>query len=241
MDYVIAIPTLSRPCALKKKTLHLLETQMIPKDKIYIFVVDEEYEMYASLLSEEYNIVIGQRGIANQRNFISNYFKIDQYIVSFDDDITDLMFLEDGKELKSIYNLKNVIDFMINVMDSGCINLAGVYPVSNAFFMKDTITTDLRFIIGGWFIYCNQKLMLDIRSESKEDYENTLLYFLNNGSVMRFNNLCFKSRKHSEGGLGRDRKARNVQAAKYLVETYDEMVSYKKDTLEEIRLKRINY
>jgi len=239
MDYVIAIPTLSRPCALKNKTLHLLDDYMIPKDNIYIFVIDEEYDAYASVLSDDYHIIVGERGIANQRNFISNYFNINQYIVSFDDDLTDLMFLEDGKDLKSINNLQNVITMMINVMDSSGVFLAGVYPVSNGFFMKDTITTDLRFIIGGWFIYYNQKLMLDIRSESKEDYENTILYFLNNKSVLRFNNICFKSKKHSEGGLGRDRSLRNVRSAYYLVETYPKIVSYKKDTLEEIRLKRI--
>ena len=51
---------------------------MIPKDNIYIFVIDEEYDAYASVLSDDYHIIVGERGIANQRNFISNYFNINQ-------------------------------------------------------------------------------------------------------------------------------------------------------------------
>ena len=127
MEYNVAIPSLSRPCALKKKTLRLLERYKIPKSSIYIFVIECEYEIYKSIIGDGYNLVVGVCGIANQRNFISNYFDMDSYILSIDDDIEDMYFLEDETKLTSINNLKVVINFIINTMDSGNINLAGVY------------------------------------------------------------------------------------------------------------------
>jgi len=239
MEYNVAIPSLSRPCALKKKTLRLLESYKIPKSSIYIFVVESEYEIYKSIIGDGYNLVVGVCGIANQRNFISNYFDMDSYILSIDDDIEELYFLEDETKLTSINNLKVVINFIINTMDSGNINLAGVYPIANAFYMRDAITLDLRFCIGGFFIINNKKLMVDTASEGKEDYALTIKYFINDGSVIRFSNICFKSKKHADGGLGKDRSCLNAYAASYLVNTYPKMCVYRKNSVTEVRLKRL--
>ena len=238
MEYVVAIPSLSRPCALKKKTLQLLDTYNIPKNSIYVFVVENEYEIYKSIIGEGYNLVCGVHGIAAQRNFISEYFEFDTYICSFDDDIEKVMFLDDDIDLTSVNNLKLIINFMINTMESTDINLAGVYPIANAFYMRDVITTDLRFVIGGFYIFKNKKLMLSTSAESKEDIENTIMYFIHDDAVLRFSNLCFKSKKHACGGLGKDRNALNAYAASYLTNTYPTLCVYKKNSVTEVRLKR---
>ena len=237
MEYVIAIPSLSRPCALKRKTLRLLESYKIPKHSIYVFVIDSEYEIYRSIIGDEYNLVSGVCGIANQRNCISNYFDMDSYICSMDDDIENIMFLDDTK-LTNVNSFKSIINFMINTMDSAEVNLAGVYPIANPFYMRDTVSTDLRFCIGGLFVYKNKRLMLNTSAESKEDIQNTIKYFIHDGSVLRFNNLTFKSKKHSAGGLGKDRSALNAYAAAYLTNTYSDLCVYKKDSVTEVRLKR---
>ena len=156
MNYFVAIPSLSRPCALKRKTLRLLESYKIPKSSIYVFVIDSEYEIYKTVIGEGYNLVCGVRGIANQRNYISNYFAFDSYILSMDDDIENVMFLDDNK-LTNVNSLKSIISFVINTMDSAEVNLAGLYPIANPFYMKDTVTTDLRFCIGGFYIFKNKK------------------------------------------------------------------------------------
>jgi len=240
MEYVIAIPSLSRPCGLKNKTLNLLERHEIPKSSVYIFVVEQEYEIYNSIIGDGYNLVVAELGITNQRNFISKYFDLGTYILSIDDDIEEVYFLEDEIRLTPISNLNLVINFMINTMWTSELNLAGLYPVRNAFFMRDTITTDLRFCIGGFFIIKNQKLMLSTQAESKEDYELTLKHFINDGAVLRFNNIVFKSKKHAEGGLGKDRSALNAYAASYLVNEYPDMCVYKKGSVTEVRLKRLS-
>ena len=237
MEYVIAIPSLSRPCALKRKTLRLLESYKIPKHSIYVFVIDSEYEIYKSIIGEGYNLVCGVCGIANQRNYISNYFAFDSYICSLDDDIENIMFLDESK-LTTVNSLKSIISFVINTMDSAEVNLAGVYPIANPFYMKDTVTTDLRFCIGGFYIFKNKKLMVDTASESKEDYALTIKYFIHDDAVLRFNNLCFKSKKHACGGLGKDRDLMNAYAASYLVNKYNSVCVYRKDSITEVRLKR---
>ena len=238
MEYVLAIPSLSRPCALKKKTLQLLDTYNIPKSSIYVFVVENEYEIYKTVIGEGYNLVCGVHGIAAQRNFISNYFEFDTYILSMDDDIENVMFLDDDIDLTSVNNLKLIINFMINTMDSAEVNLCGVYPIANAFYMRDNVTTDLRFCIGGLFLYRNKRLMVDTASESKEDYALTIKYFIHDDAVLRFNNLTFKSKKHTCGGLGKDRDTMNAYAASYLVNTYPSVCVYRKNSVTEVRLKR---
>jgi len=240
MEYVIAIPSYNRPCGLKNKTLNFLERHEIPKNLIYIFVVEQEYEIYNSIIGDGYNLVVSERGISNNRNFISKFFDLGSYVVSMDDDIEEVFFLEDEIRLTPVSNLKLVINFMINTMDSSDLNLAGVYPVRNGYFMKDTISTDLKFCIGGFFIIKNQKLMLSTQAQSKEDYELTLKHFINDGAVLRFNNIVFKSKKHAEGGLGKERSALNAYAAAYLVNEYPDMCVYKKGSVTEVRLKRLS-
>ena len=237
MNYFVAIPSLSRPCALKRKTLRLLESYKIPKHSIYVFVIDSEYEIYKTVIGEGYNLVCGVRGIANQRNFISNYFELDTYICSMDDDIENVMFLDENK-LTNVNSLNSIISFVINTMDSGQINLSGIYPIANPFYMRDTVTTDLRFCIGGLFVYRNKRLMVDTASESKEDYALTIKYFIHDEAVLRFNNLTFKSKRHACGGLGKDRSAMNAYAAAYLTNKYPSVCVYKKDSITEVRLKR---
>ena len=123
-------------------------------------------------------------------------------------------------------------------MDSAEVNLCGVYPIANAFYMRDNVTTDLRFCIGGLFLYRNKRLMVDTASESKEDYALTIKYFIHDDAVLRFNNLTFKSKKHACGGLGKQRDTMNAYAASYLVNTYPSVCVYRKNSVTEVRLKR---
>jgi len=235
----VAIPSYNRPRQLVDKTLAFLERHSIPKSDIYIFVEFQEESIYKdSINNNEYNIVIGRHGIANQRNFISNYFDKDEFILCIDDDIHDLLFLDNGI-LKPVADLKFIMNSMKDVMENTGLNLSGIYPTPNPFFMREgKLSTTLKFIVGQFYIMRNQKLMLDVRSESKEDYLNSILYYLNDGGVIRRNDLCVKSSNHARGGLGNLKTKRlqlNVRASGFLIEAWPEFVSHKK-ALGEIRL-----
>jgi len=235
----IAVPSYNRPRQIIDKTLSFLNKHHIPKSDIYIFVVAEEQGIYTDTIdNDEYNIVVGHHGIAKQRNFISNYFELDEYVACLDDDVHDLLFLDNGI-LQPVADLGFIFNNIVDIMESTGLNLAGVYPTPNPFFMRSGILTiNFKFIVGQFYIIKNQKIMLDVRSESKEDYEQSILYYKNDGGVIRFNNLAVKSSNHARGGLGCNKRLRlqkNVRASEYLITTYPNMVKHKK-ALGEIRL-----
>lgn len=96
MSYVIAIPSYQRYSILEQKTLNMLNRYHIPKNKIYVFVANQtEKKTYQEHLDSELygHLVVGKKGLKNQRNFITKYFPIGQEIVHLDDDISELRLL----------------------------------------------------------------------------------------------------------------------------------------------------
>ena len=84
--YKIVIPTYKRHKLISNKgTLNFLNKNNIPKENIILFVADEkEKELYKKSVSKKLysgNIIVGIKGILNQRNFIINYFPKGQYII----------------------------------------------------------------------------------------------------------------------------------------------------------------
>jgi hypothetical protein len=82
---------------------------------------------------------------------------------------------------------------------------------------------------------------MNIHAETKEDYEQTILYFKMDGGVLRFNNITAKTKFNSEGGLGTDRYERNKLAAEYLYKKYPDIISIfqRKNKMYEVKLKRL--
>jgi hypothetical protein len=110
--------------------------------------------------------------------------------------------------------------------------------------MKPKITTELKFIIGVLFGYINRhikKLVPSIRSETKEDYEQSILYYKMDGGVIRFNNITTKTKFNAEGGLGTNRFDRNKNAAEYLKKTYPEIITifHRDNGMTEVRFARM--
>lgn len=90
MNYKIAIPSYNRPQGLLKKTLKYLNSKNIPHDKIYIFVNNQnQFNFYRIYIPEDINIVItNQNGLVSSRNFIEEYFNLNDFIICMDDDIS---------------------------------------------------------------------------------------------------------------------------------------------------------
>jgi hypothetical protein len=198
VNYVVAIPTYNRHDVLDKKTLKTLIEGNVNKNRIFLFVANkEQYKLYEETVPKNmYNqIIIGKKGITNQRKFIAKYFTEGQYVISMDDDVEQFEILKGDKLVK----LKDVDQFFIqayNLLKKEHLFIWGIYPVRNPFFMYKNITTDLRFIIGvtfGFIVRHNKKLEPSIKAETKEDYEQTILYFKMDGGVLRFNNITTKN------------------------------------------------
>lgn len=242
IDFIIAIPTYQRYNELNLKTLNTLKHYQISSKKIFIFVSDDnekmEYEKYIS--PDDYNeIVVGVLGITAQRNFITQYFSDGLYIISMDDDIESIMNM--GIEINDFNEL---IQSNYHLMDSHNCDTWGIYPVNNVFFMKSQkkFTYSFKFIIGCLFGFINNKnYVLNTDCESKEDYERSVLSFINRGAIMRCNHISVKTKFYAVGGLGKDRDASNLKSVDYLISTYPLYFGkkYRKDGRGEIRVRKI--
>ena len=241
-DYYIAIPTYKRKEILNNKTLAMLDKYNIDKNKINIFVENEE--QYCDYNDSKYNFIItNTKGIGAKRKFMKNYFANGENILMIDDDVEDLI-------------LKNYFDFVLNdfiveafkIAKIENVSLWGVCLYDNVFFLKDTITTNLKFI-GGTFqgIRINdssRSIVVDI--DHFEDIENSLLHFLKEGKTLRFNFMGLRTKYYQPtGGICADkggvdkREEEALINATYLMGMYSDYISVyaKKDGKINIRLK----
>jgi hypothetical protein len=246
-NYVIAIPTYNRADELVSKSLTTLANGNVPSSRIYIFVATKaQAKLYSDTVPKTmfHKIVVGQLGIANQRKYISNYFLEHQYIVSMDDDVEAVEKMVSPTKLTKISDLDIIFKEAYQKMLTENLYIWGVYPVHNPFFMKKTTTTGLKFIIGVLYGYINRhnkKLHPSPHAETKEDFEQSILYFKMDGGVVRYNYIVPKTKFNAPGGLGQDRFARNKSAAEYLKKTYPDIITifHRSNGTPEVRLARL--
>ena len=243
MDYVIAIPSYKRSDVLKKKTLAMLKLYKIPTNKIHIFLANKkEHDEYKKALEPKScnKLIVGKPGIKNIRNFMSQYFNEGQQIVYLDDDIGKIWECRNsgdpndkkGNKLSEIKSLDTFIKKAFKLSRKTGFKNWSVYPRDNAFFMKPTehknhVTTDLRFLMGGFHGVINCK-KAEVRTiGDKEDYERTIKYFLNDGGVIRFNNIsCYTRVYKAQGGLQETKRIQESnKSSKALIKKYPHLVS----------------
>lgn len=222
MKYVI--PSYNRLKTLETKSLTFLKKHGISPDNIYIFTAPEEFDLYSQTFSS-YKVILGLKGLMEQRNFITDYFEEGEELVCLDDDIEDLKELRENK-LVTVQDLESWIQSIFQDLRNRSLSFWGIYPISNAFFMKPTVSTDLKFCIGHFWGVINRK-DIKISLLFKEDYQRTLLFYKRDGGVLRINNICAKTKMYSVGGIGqkqKDRLEENIKSSKYLLELYPECV-----------------
>ena len=229
MKYVI--PSLKRSTILKNRTLKLLEQHNVMPNEIYIFCVKEEVAKYYQDLTTSvgcpYNIIAGKKGIAEQRNFISNYFDENEKIVTIDDDVEEIYSWKSKKKIVPLKNLKKFIDKCFKIMDKEKTKCCGVYPVKNPFYMNDNYTTNLKFCIGQFRCFYNIKEIEASRTFNLlEDYEITLKYYLNYGKIIRFNNICLKANYASLCGGLNNTDRRYITKTKEVEQFYNSFSIY---------------
>lgn len=242
--YVVVIPSYQRAELLKEQTLATLQKGDVSAKLIYIFVASKEEEkLYNDTIPKNmYNkIVIGVKGINEQRKYIMKYFPEKQQIVSLDDDIKSVVTVNGS-------TVTNLHDFFLEAfkeIKKNKLFMWGVYPCDNAFYMKGQkpTTTCLRFIIAALYGFVNRHdMILDSKIQEKEDVENSIKYYLRDGGVLRFNHIGIKTKfKNTKGGLGgiENRFKANKEAAEYLHAKYPEItrIKIRKNGMYEIVLK----
>tara|TARA_B100000963_G_scaffold155138_1_gene134985 strand:+ start:215 stop:1087 length:873 start_codon:yes stop_codon:yes gene_type:complete len=245
-DYVVAIPSYKRWEEITKKTLPTLKRGKVDKNKIHVFVANKtEEKLYREKLDPNTygKIVVGKKGLVQQRRFISQYFPEGTMIVSLDDDIQKVIRLTKDEKLTELKDLDSFFKKAFRLLKEKNLYLWGVYPVNNALFMKNTMTTDLRFVIGVMHGYINRhdhKLYPSLKSVSKEDIEQTILFYLKDKGILRFNDITFRTVFNAPGGLGTNRYQMNKNAQEYLCKKYPKIAKpkFRPDGTPEVTLNR---
>jgi hypothetical protein len=253
MDYIVAIPSYKRSDVCRDKTLAMLKHNKIPASKIFVYVANkEEYNEYEKVLDKStFNkLVIGQKGLVPQRQFIMSKWGESKHIVFFDDDVAKI-----DLTLSPMFKGKSLDHFFKSAFDA-CKKhhsyIWGVYPVFNPFFRKgrDEMSTCLNYIVGAFYGIINRpkldaiKLTITKENGQKEDVERTLKYFIHDGIVLRFNRVGFVTKYYGKsGGLGTfdDRLKPMLDASKKLLAKYSDYgsISTKSTGMTEFRLRKI--
>lgn len=240
-DYKIVIPSFKRVDILKKKTMAFLERQKIPAEKIYIFVANEaEYDLYSAGFSQELNIIIGVEELYKQRNFITEYFGENEYLISLDDDIARVVDIN-NKEI----DLKEFIDRAgRELCDTGS-NIWATYPTKYTIAQKTM--PELRYGLfnccGGFFGLFNKKdIKIPREARDKEDYYRSIRYWLKYGDCLRYNKLSIITSLYTKKGgcsVHRDIDT-EYKSADYITKTFPTLcrLIIKKNSHYDIRFKR---
>lgn len=238
---IICIPSYGRYTTIRQKTLATLERGGITHScQVYIFVVAEEKNEY-ELACPGYRIVVGKKGLINQRKFIRSIFLKDEFIVMMDDDIEDIYEAgSDGKSKISVSNLKMLFGRMCFQMIAQNIPICGVYPVDNPKFARGNseISTDFRYIVGALYIIRNDTACdIDLEpnvADSVEDKQRSIMYYMKYNGVLRFNWVCIKTKYFAPGGItsctytnAPDRKEKHAEYCKMLIDMYPDFLRLK--------------
>lgn len=210
INYTIVIPTYHREIFIwERGTLAFLKKMKIPKEKIILFVANQEQEkLYRNSVPKKLysgKIVIAKKGVVNVRNFIVNYFPENAYVISIDDDIEDIQYKMNPKQLRSVtpVQLKNLFINSYHIMKQSGAYIWGINVVSNPFMMQDKIVTSSGIIPAGFYGWINRKNMVNkIKNDSREDVERSIMYFKRDKVVIRYSFITFKTNmKETSGGI----------------------------------------
>ena len=228
-DYCVVIPSYKRPEICRDKTLAVLHKYNIPKENIYVIVANKDQEtIYKDILDPVTygHILVGVPGVPNVRNWIFNHFPKGTPIVSCDDDIRGFIEYDSNQKRKErdLRSLKDIIKRGFSECKKNNCRFWGVYPSANGFFMRPTVTTDLRFCVGAFWGCLNpgKEIRIDIGQGEKEDYQRTIQFFQKDGAVIRLNFVSPKTAVYqTPGGLQfGNRLKREHQTIKRMIKRY---------------------
>jgi hypothetical protein len=243
----VAVPSYRREHICRDRTLKLLASLRVPKERITLFVADEdEASRYSKTIPRTLcgDIVIAQPGMGAVRRYISNYYPASAEVLNVDDDITGFYRKLHDKR----YQPLDAVDFhtMIKLGFWSCreidARLWGIYPVLNPLFMKLRINVGLIYIVGAfWGCINSHDARLTVTLDDKEDFERTIKHFIVDGAVVRLEAYSLRTSYYTTpGGMQETRTTERVtSSAKWLAQRYPELCrlnTAKKSGRTEIRL-----
>ena len=229
MGFRIAIPSLSRPQSLKTKTMHYLAQTDIDMRDVDVFLSKrEELAEYKEALRDyPVNFIVTDTcHINTQRNAIVNYYTEGACILGIDDDIQSVRLKVDDKTTTLLTDLTEFSANAFNMCKENKVDLWGINPVLNPFFMSHRVSLDLKYICAcfyGWINRHGAKAYVSTDPEyGKEDFERSIRYYQADGAVIRFNYAAPQTTYYKGGGgIQTYRTVQNEeQAVRWLLEMF---------------------
>lgn len=247
-DWIIAIPSYKRAETLRDKTLATLREHKIPKARIHVFVANKaEHDAYKATLDPTTygHLHIAEPGMAAVRNYITRFFPIGKQIFNMDDDIRGFIEWAEGarRNERPLRDLSAAITRGFREARRTGLRLFGFYPVANGYFMRGGApTTDLRYIIGAVWGIINPGKILTVTIDDKEDYLRSVIMYVLDGGVLRFNNIAPQTAYYKEpGGMQEERTMNRIdKSAHAMVTAFPDLVKInltKKSGMPEVRLR----
>jgi hypothetical protein len=246
-DWVIAIPSYRRATTLRDKTLMTLKEYKVDRGRIHVFVANkEEHDAYKATLDPTTygHMHIAEPGMAAVRNYITRFFPVGKAIFNIDDDIRGFIEYSAGarRNERPLRDLVGLITEGFREAKRTGYRLFGFYPVANGYFMKPGYTTDLRYIIGAVWGIINPGKILTVSIDDKEDYLRSVVMYLLDGGVIRYNNVAPVSAYYKEpGGMQETRTMDRIRtSAEAMVNAFPDLVTInltKKSGMPEVRLR----
>jgi hypothetical protein len=247
-DWIIAIPSYKRAETLRDKTLMTLTAHKIPRSRIHVFVANKaEHDTYKATLDPATygHLHIAEPGMAAVRNYITRFFPVGKQIFNMDDDIRG--FIEWVSTARRnelpLRDLAGAITRGFREARRTGLRLFGFYPVANGYFMRGAPpTTDLRYIIGAVWGIVNPGKILTVSIDDKEDYLRSVIMYVLDGGVLRFNNIAPQTAYYKEpGGMQEERTMNRIdKSAHAMVTAFPDLVKInltKKSGMPEVRLR----
>lgn len=218
MSYVVAVPSYQRPVWLTERTLTTLLNGGVPMERVHVFVHDNDpyLDSYRDVAAANgvHLEVTGARGIREQRQCIINRFPAGQHIVSMDDDIQAVQYAVTGqKTLQDVANLDKLFQGMFQECEQRGLNVWGVAPVNNPFFMNPgQLYEGLKLVMFTLYGFINRPghPVHEPTVEYKDEQELTLRAYWWDGAILRHDGVAVKANYYGPGGCtaaGRDYRA----------------------------------
>ncbi|CAJ1442592.1 unnamed protein product [Effrenium voratum] len=208
--------TSSRPFILEH-TLAFLSREGVPKQKVTLFVANEEEEQeYRKAIQEsewaEVRIQVSLPGIRDSRNFIYKFFPAGTYVVSLDDDMEGIQWkIREGSKISACMELlppgafiKIIYDAYQRMQDVGGY-LWGLSTCQNPHFISLDDVSTRNGLVNGYLhgFICRPDAAHDLLRrlpDAVEDAEFSVRHFAKDRVVLRYRMYAGMTSPYSNGG-----------------------------------------
>lgn len=235
---VAAIPSYRRPD--EQLTLAYLKSLGLKKNEIYIFVQTmEDNDSYLRKYKDDATIIyMTANSVSQARNNILNFFNGECNILMFDDDCKRLAILKNEKlfDITDGNLFRNIINNCFQFAYGKC-QVFGIYPVYNAYFMENSISTKVTVNTVLGFVQ-GYKIRMNPKSQTKEDIEMCGNIIASGGNVLRFNHLCVDAKHRTNNGGCKEvwESNENKKTVQNLCYIFPDIFAPKKNNPSEVRL-----